>query len=190
MSHRTRTRTRTRTRLLAAVGVMLGLLTAAVALPAAAHDELLSSDPAADSTVDRLPTELTLTFSGVLIDEPGANVVSVTDAAGTELADGSPVLDGTEVTQALTGASEGPITVVWRVVSSDGHPVSGEYSFVAGDADAAPSPAASEPGAADEDASEDGIPAALWIGVGVAVLAAVVGVVIAMVAASRRRTED
>lgn len=177
-------------RRLAAWGVALGLLTTAVALPAAAHDELLSSDPAPDATVAQLPAEITMTFSGVLIDEPGANRVSVTDAAGTELADGDPVLDGTEVTQALSGTSQGPITVVWRVVSSDGHPVSGEYSFVAGDADAAPAPPTGE--AADEasDAAEEGVPVGLWIGVGAVAIIVVAGVVIAMVAASRRRTED
>jgi hypothetical protein len=40
-----------------------------------------------------------MTFSGVLMDEPGATHVVVTDAAGTDLTDGDPVIDGTRLTQ-------------------------------------------------------------------------------------------
>ncbi len=180
---------RTRPRRLAALGVAIGILTTAIALPAAAHDELLASDPAAESTVEALPAEITLTFSDVISDEPGVSRVSVTDAAGTELASGDPELDGTELTQPLSGSSQGPIDVVWRVVSSDGHPISGEYSFVAGDVDAAPSAPAGQDGPAAQP-DQTGVPTGLWIGIGAALIAAVVGIVVAMVAASRRRTED
>lgn len=176
-----------RTRLLAALGLALGLAVAAPASPALAHDELLASDPAADSTVTALPDELTLTFSGVLIDEDGVNAISVTDAAGTELAEGAPALDGTTATQALSGDSQGPITVRWRVVSSDGHPVSGEFSFTAGDPAAAPT---SPVGGEAETTTEEGLPAVFWIVVSIVVVAGVIALVIALVAASRRRTED
>lgn len=176
-----------RTRLLVAAGLVLGLAAASSASPALAHDDLLASDPAADSTVAALPDELTLTYSGVLIDEAGANAISVTDAAGTELADGAPVLDGTTVTQVLSGESQGPITVRWRVVSSDGHPISGEYSFTAGDAAAAPT----APGdSTAESAADEGLPAAFWIVVTVIAVAGVIALVVASIAASRRRTED
>lgn len=184
MSSRTRSR---RPRLLVILGLVLGLAGTAVAVPAVAHDELLASDPAADSEVAQLPDAVTLTYSGVLIDEPGVNAISVTDAAGTELADGSPVLDGTTVTQALTGDSQGPITVRWRVVSSDGHPVSGEFSFTAGDPAAAPT-APSETTSAET--ADEGLPPVFWIVVAVVVVAGVAALIVALVAASRRRTED
>ncbi len=103
-----------------------GLLAAA---PASAHDELVSTDPAADSTVEALPPQLTLTFSGELASDAGATELQVTDAAGESLGDGDPVVEGTSVTQALAGAASGPITVLWKVVSSDGHPISGQYGF-------------------------------------------------------------
>ncbi|MGR6741986.1 MULTISPECIES: copper resistance protein CopC [Microbacterium] len=176
-----------RTRLLVGLGLVLGLAAASPASPALAHDELLASDPAADSTVAALPDELTLTFSGVLIDEDGVNAISVTDAAGTELAEGAPTLDGTTATQALSGDSQGPITVRWRVVSSDGHPVSGEFSFVAGDPAAAPT--ASTDGTA-EAAPAEGLPAVFWIVVSIVAVAGVIALVVALIAASRRRTED
>lgn len=184
MSARTRS---PRPRLLAILGLVLGLAAVSTAAPAFAHDELVASEPAAETTVAELPDAVVLTFSGVLIDEAGVNVVSVTDAAGTELAEGAPTLDGTKITQTLEGDSQGPMTVTWRVVSSDGHPVSGEFTFVAGDAAAAPSaPASSAPVAP----TEEGLPGVFWIVVGIVVVAGAAALVVALVAASRRRTED
>jgi methionine-rich copper-binding protein CopC len=101
----------------------------ASASPARAHDELLGTDPAADSTVDELPAELRLTFSGVIAAEAGASEVQVTDASGASLADGEPTAQDNVLTQPLSGEASGAVTVVWKVVSSDGHPISGEYSF-------------------------------------------------------------
>jgi len=136
MSHRIHNSPRTP--FAAALAVLLGLALALVATPASAHDELIGSTPAADAQIDALPAELQLTFSGVLMDEPGATQVVVTDAAGTALAAGDPVLDGTRLTQPLAGSASGTVTVLWRVVSSDGHPVSGELSFTVGDGSVAP----------------------------------------------------
>ena len=113
----------------AAAALLLAMGGLLVAAPASAHDELVSTDPAADTAVDALPAELTLTFSGELAADPGATELQVTDAAGTSLADGDPVVQGTAVTQPLTGEASGPITVLWKVVSSDGHPISGQYAF-------------------------------------------------------------
>lgn len=97
--------------------------------PAAAHDELLGSDPAEDSTVETLPDELTLTFSGMIATDPGASEVEVTDAAGASLVDAEPVAEDNTLTQALTGEASGAVTVLWKVVSSDGHPIAGEFTF-------------------------------------------------------------
>lgn len=171
----------------ALVGIVVGLLAVLVAAPAWAHDELLSSDPAADEVVTAVPGELTMTFSGVLIDEPGANRVSVLAPDCTELAADAPVLDGTRVTQALTSASaEGTYTVRWRVVSSDGHPISDEFTFVHG---AAGEPCTAEAGEASPDAAT-GVPLMVWIGGGIAAVAAIVVVVLVARAASRRSAED
>ncbi|WP_144881316.1 copper resistance CopC family protein [Microbacterium paraoxydans] len=99
-------------------------------LSASAHDALVSSSPAADSSVETLPAELTLTFSAKLIDGEGATELTVTDPAGESVIDGAPTVDGAIVTQPLTGSGPaGEYRVVWKVVSSDGHPTSGEFSF-------------------------------------------------------------
>lgn len=108
---------------LAAASVLL------IASPAAAHDELSSTDPAAGATLDALPAQLTLTFSADIAPDAGASEVVVTDAAGAALVDGAPVAEGAVLTQALAGEASGAVTVLWKVVSSDGHPISGELSF-------------------------------------------------------------
>lgn len=113
-----------------------------VASPASAHDELVSSDPDADASLDALPAQLTMNFSGEVATDPGATEVQVTDAGGASLATGDPVVEGTAVTQALSGEVSGAVTVLWKVVSSDGHPISGEYSFTVSSATTpAPTPA-------------------------------------------------
>ena len=98
--------------------------------PAAAHDALIDSSPAADSTVDTLPGELALTFSAPLIGGEGSTEIVVTDAAGESVTDGPAELDGAMVVQPLVPKAEaGTYHVLWKVVSSDGHPTSGEFGF-------------------------------------------------------------
>ncbi|TQJ32393.1 copper resistance CopC family protein [Microbacterium sp. SLBN-146] len=111
------------------------------AAPAAAHDRLLGSDPAAESTVEQLPTTLSLTFSAAIAADAGASEVQVTDAAGAALTDGAPVVDGPILSQPLTQVTTaGPVTVLWKVVSSDGHPISGEFTFTVTSTPPAPTP--------------------------------------------------
>ncbi len=119
------------TLLIASGGVLQGTA------PAFAHDELVSSDPASGSTVDALPAALTLTFSGDLLSDASTTVVQITDASGASLTDGAPTVSANVVTQPLTGSASGAVSVAWRVVSSDGHPIAGEFAFTS---NAAPTP--------------------------------------------------
>lgn len=128
----------------APVALAAALLTAFLVLfaplSASAHDSLLASSPEADSTVDTLPAEVTLTFSAKLIDETGATEVVVTDPSGTSVTEGAATVEGAIVTQQLaTEAPAGAYHVIWKVVSSDGHPTSGEFDFtVANSTETAP----------------------------------------------------
>lgn len=100
-------------------------------LSASAHDALVSSSPAADESVETVPDELTLTFSAKLIDGEGATEVVVTAPDGTSVTEGAATVEGAIVTQPLQGSGPaGEYQVIWKVVSSDGHPTSGEYSFI------------------------------------------------------------
>lgn len=130
-SHISPARTRSPRRLgLAAAATALGLLLAAgaAAAPASAHDELVASTPAADDALDPAPTEVTLTFSDNIL-EVGIEV-SVTDAAGSQFVADAPVVDGPTVTVGLdSDMPGGTYQADWRVVSSDGHPISGTIPF-------------------------------------------------------------
>ncbi|MFB8385962.1 copper resistance protein CopC [Microbacterium sp. NPDC055910] len=195
--------------LLALFAVLLVAASALIASPAAAHDRLIGSDPAAGATVDESPAQLTLTFSGVISPDAGASEVQVTDAAGTQLA-GDPVAADNTLTVPLVAQGEGAVTVLWKVVSSDGHPISGEYGFTV--TAAAPEPApeptetaetspTTEPSAPVEtaepaetetpvtEAPSDAADMTPWIIAGIVVLLAVVGGIIYLVASRARRAK-
>lgn len=175
---------------------------------ASAHDELISTDPAADSTVDALPEQVSLTFSVELIGGEGSTAVEVTNASGRDVGDGEVELDGALVTQRIdtAGAQAGAYLVKWKVVSSDGHPIAGEYTFTVTtgsdstpSAEPSPEPSAAPSAAAgDEPSSEPtavqpsssdrgGVPGSAWIWV--IVIAAVLAFgVFAVWLGVRRRT--
>ncbi|MBB2976196.1 hypothetical protein FHX49_001766 [Microbacterium endophyticum] len=187
-------------------GVALALASVfLIAAPASAHDELIATDPAVDSTLDALPAELTLSFSGELINDGNSTVIEVTDSAGTDLTGGDLEVTGAIVRQPLAGSASGDITVLWRVVSSDGHPISGEYHFtVASDPTNSPSAVTPTPETtvpAESATPESGAPEAVsptpadsatgssslvpWIIVGVLLLLAIGATVVVVL--SRRR---
>ncbi len=113
----------------AALGVLvLVALPVSLAAPAWAHDELLSTLPANGDVLAKPPTEVSLTFG----EEVGAlgTAVVVTDGAGSRLADGKVVVQGPLVTQAITPPTvAGTVRVSYRVVSADGHTVTGTFTF-------------------------------------------------------------
>ena len=136
--------------MLAAAGALLA--TALTAGPASAHDRLTGSSPAPGERLSAAPAQVELTFSSeVLAVNPQ---VVVQDAAGTALAGVAPVVDGARVTAALpAGLAGGTYTVLWRVVSGDGHPVEGTFAFDV-DAPAASAPAPAPPASASPEPSE------------------------------------
>jgi len=189
---------------LVAASLLVFGMVAFSASPAHAHDELLGSDPAAGSAVDAVPAQLTLTFSAEIADDPGASVVEVTDADGASLSGGEPTVRDNVLTQPLDGDASGAVKVLWKVVSSDGHPISGEFSFtVAGSPTptptqtAAPGPtpttttpsvtASPTPTATSDPVSDEGSTALPWIIAGVLALALAGAVVYLLVSRARRQ---
>jgi methionine-rich copper-binding protein CopC len=122
----TRSTTRMRPAAAAVLAVVLGWLTLLPAAPAWAHAALIGSDPEAGATLAALPGVATLEFSEEMADPA---YVVVTAADGTTVTDGDPVVDGRQVTQALVDGPAGTYTLAFRVVSGDGHPVTGEMTF-------------------------------------------------------------
>lgn len=126
-------------------------LTLAVATPAQAHDELVSSYPEASSTITGSPAEITLSFSGELIAGMQSAAVEVIAPDGQNIATDAPSEDGTSITQHLApNPPAGLFTVRWKVVSSDGHPISGEYTYTVAPTDAVPSNPAATPSTAPQ----------------------------------------
>ncbi|WP_165818069.1 copper resistance CopC family protein [Microbacterium sp. Gd 4-13] len=98
--------------------------------PATAHDSIVSSYPAAASSVDSPPDEISITFSAELLGEGGTGLIEITGPDGVVYSEGEPEIAEATITQHLSAnAPSGRYTVLWRVVSSDGHPTSGEYGF-------------------------------------------------------------
>ncbi|PKI91501.1 copper resistance protein CopC [Actinomycetales bacterium SN12] len=183
---------------LAAVAVAT-IAALAVAAPASAHDEIVSSTPAADAQLTDAPSEVVLTFSNTLLslDENSGTAMTVVDDSGEDWVAGPPAVAADTVTVPLAdGMPGGAYTVTWQVVSSDGHPTSGEYSFslTAAEESAAPSAtptetAAAEPTDQPSDAAQpaeqsDSMPWPLLIGLGVVLLVAIVTAIVIVV---RRR---
>lgn len=193
MSHRVHT---FRSVLVATLAVLLGGLSLTVASPAWAHDELIGASPAVNGNVDALPSEITMTFSGVLIDQPGATQVVVTDAAGSSLTDGDPKLDGTRLMQPVAGTPSGPVTVIWRVVSSDGHPVSGEYTFTVTGSGSSSATAPAVPASPSSSSAavparpDEGVPTFVWSLLGVIAAGALGGLVAVLMRRARATPED
>jgi methionine-rich copper-binding protein CopC len=95
--------------------------------PAAAHAALVSSSPSDGDVVASVPTEVSFTFDEGL-GSPA--FVSVVGPDGADIADGDAVVDGATVTQAVRLLPEqGRYTASYRVVSDDGHPVTGTIRF-------------------------------------------------------------
>jgi len=99
---------------------------------ASAHTEILSSDPAAGSSVATWPTEISLTFNEELqsIGAEKSNFVVVNNAVGDQISADDEKLSGSTIKVSLDpNTVQGPVLVYYRVVSADGHPVEGEYTF-------------------------------------------------------------
>lgn len=120
-----------RTRLLTVVAAFA----AALALPvaASAHAVLVATVPSASGTVSSSPPRVSLTYSEAV--EPRFAIVSVTNAAGEQKTAGSPARSPSNPDQLdvpLQHLDEGWYLVYWRVVSVDGHPVRGAFTFAVG----------------------------------------------------------
>lgn len=158
--------------------------------PAAAHDTAESSSPAAGATLAAPPEQVSVTFNRNPLAIGSQFLVN--DAAGTNWADGAvQIVDNVASQKLRSGAPAGPYTVMWRVASSDAHPIEGSFTFTvtAGTGSTTapvPTMGTAAPGsiAAPEkapDASEP-FPWSLVIFVGTAV-----GILVALALMARRR---
>ncbi len=112
--------------------------------PAAAHDELVSTDPADGATVDVAPDQVVLTFTRPAL-ELGTEVL-VTGPDGAAVSEGpARLVDATVVQPLAASRPAGAYRVDWRVTSEDGHPISGTLAFTAAGAVPAAEPTTQAP---------------------------------------------
>ncbi len=125
--------------------IAVGMLTLSVlggVLPYAnAHSELVSSTPQRDEILVALPRQVLLTFNENLM-EMGAsegNVVVVKDQQGMQIDDGLSQVTGSGIAVGLIDKGQiGLMQVSYRVVSEDGHVVTGDFSFTVNSNDGQP----------------------------------------------------
>jgi copper transport protein len=118
-------------RLLAAGALTLTFLVA-FAAPAGAHAQLVSTDPVAGATLADAPEAVTLRFSEKVHVPSGS--VRVYAGSGERVDDGDlDQTDGDRVLRlSLPDLDDGGFVVTWRVVSADGHPISGGVTWRVG----------------------------------------------------------
>lgn len=152
-----------RRRAVVAFGLALVLLAPSTAH---AHDQLIDSAPGHDEQLPTSPQVIRLTYSDHVLQLGAAVVVADQDEVTWPTTEVE--FNGPDVTvQPESELPEGRYQVRWRVVSSDGHPISGIVPFVVGDPppatdDASPAStsAVEEPAQADLDAGAT--PATPW----------------------------
>jgi len=135
----------------AAVAALTPLLVVLTAPLAVAHATLVRSSPTQGAVVSRPLAAVTLTFDENV--RPPAFVI-VTGPGGTRIDDGpAQILDAT-VTERVTPTSvPGEYSIIYRVVSADGHPVEAVLTYTLQGPGSAAAPAASTGAAAGSPGS-------------------------------------
>lgn len=119
--------------------LILGTIAAAflgltlVATPAFSHAQLIAVTPDLGSSQSDSPPEVRLTFNEELMDFGYAMVLS-DRSSGSEIPTAEPVLAGPQIALPIdTELPNGQYRAAWRVVSADGHPISGVVDFAVGE---------------------------------------------------------
>ena len=104
----------------------------AIAAPAAADAALASSTPVAGATLTALPDAFSVTMNEDLLDLEGEGSgfgLLVRDAAGLYYGDGCVAVDGPTMSAEPVIGEPGEYTMIWQVVSGDGHATSDKFTF-------------------------------------------------------------
>ncbi len=169
---------------LACLSVLLVLGSAA---PASAHATLVGTDPAEGAVLEAAPEEVTFTFDESVIGVPAG--IRVFDARGDEVDSSASVRDGRLVVALDEAVGEGTLVVLWRLVSTDGHPIGGSLSFSVGaPSDVVDVPSTSEGSSTDAPLLLGGV---RWLGyLGLLVAAGVAAFSVLLLPAGHRAAHE
>jgi methionine-rich copper-binding protein CopC len=177
----------------AAVAIAAGILLAVTPVaPASAHDYVVESTPAEGEVLTALPEVWEIVTDEPMLHADNDAVFGLwaRDADGLFYGDGCVDVSGTGMSAAPAIGEPGSYTLVYSLVSADGHPVTGEIPFEwapTGETEAATGSAeAARCGTEPRAENAPGAPGALWV-VG-AVGAVGVAVVVTVLFARRRRS--
>ena len=98
------------------------------ALPASAHAELVGTDPVDGSVLESAPESITLSFNSKLLNSMAE--LAVTNSSGGMIP--GIVAETMQTTASALWPADLPgdtYTVAFRIVSEDGHPITGSFSF-------------------------------------------------------------
>ena len=102
------------------------------ALPASSHEQLVDQEPKSGQVLEAGISEVRLSFSDDLIslDNSAGSEIVILDSNQNPVNNGCAVIDARTAIARADIDTPGTYQVGWRVVSGDGHPISGNFSFV------------------------------------------------------------
>lgn len=113
------------------------------ALPAAAHDPIVSTTPTEGETLTVVPETIVFEVAGEVSDNPAGLAAEIIGTDGSDWTSGAPTVEG--FTVSIPVKPEIPsdtYTVTVQFVSSDGHPTNASLTFTLELAETEPSPTA------------------------------------------------
>ncbi|WP_130177238.1 copper resistance CopC family protein [Cryobacterium sp. SO1] len=133
LSDSRRTATILRRSALAGVALVVATLGGS-AVPAFAHNSVVSTSPEAGSVVTEQPGVVTVTTNDNLLDLSGEGAGSAMQVSGPTDApryygDGCAAVSGPNLQSEVELGRPGEYTVVWQTVSTDGHSISDTFTF-------------------------------------------------------------
>lgn len=99
---------------------------------ASAHAQVTSRNPTKNQIIKTLPSLVWIEFNGDLLSfgDKQINKITVTNSRKVLVSTGESIVGGARISTKLKpGLAPGRYFVTYRVVSEDGHPVQGSYSF-------------------------------------------------------------
>ena len=114
------------------IALCLAVLALISSPTASAHGEIVSTFPEQYTNATPIPSQVWIEFDGNLqtLDGQAINTIDVVDSTGLTVSYGDPIIEGGKISTKLSGQSApGVFTVNYRIVSEDGHPVEGSYTF-------------------------------------------------------------
>jgi methionine-rich copper-binding protein CopC len=150
------------------VALSLAALAFLILPTASAHGEIVSTFPEQYTNATPIPTQVWMQFDGNLqtLDGQAINTIEVVDSTGLTVSFGDPIVEGGKISTKLSGQSApGVFTVNYRIVSEDGHPVEGSYTFNASPNYADDAPVTTAAPKADSKLSIGGIVMIVFLGV-------------------------